>query len=151
MTALLARPAIHALLADGTTVRIRAVEPEDRDQLHRLYEEMSPENLRMRLFAVSPGSDASLLRSGAASHPSSRRTRDALHHHTRPGRRLPRGGGGSCPYRGPGEYGTSVQAPDGRRGRGRPTASPRPARSANSWVRAVTQRPAPHFLFLRSR
>lgn len=48
MTAVLARPAVHALLADGTTVRVRAVEPEDRDQLHRLYEEMSPENLRMR-------------------------------------------------------------------------------------------------------
>ncbi|MFJ4275940.1 GNAT family N-acetyltransferase [Streptomyces coelicoflavus] len=58
MTAILARSAIHALLADGTTVRIRAVEPEDRDQLHRLYEEMSPENLRMRFFAVSPGSAA---------------------------------------------------------------------------------------------
>nr|WTC07212.1 GNAT family N-acetyltransferase [Streptomyces anthocyanicus] len=56
MTAVLARPAVHALLADGTTVRVRAVEPEDRDQLHRLYEEMSPENLRMRFFAVSPGS-----------------------------------------------------------------------------------------------
>ncbi|MGV9983384.1 bifunctional acetate--CoA ligase family protein/GNAT family N-acetyltransferase [Streptomyces olivaceus] len=56
MTAVLARPAVHALLADGTTVRIRAVEPEDRDQLHRLYEEMSPENLRMRFFAASPGS-----------------------------------------------------------------------------------------------
>ncbi|MFF7829899.1 GNAT family N-acetyltransferase [Streptomyces rochei] len=58
MTDALGRPSIHALLADGTTVRIRAVEPEDHDQLHRLYEEMSPENLRMRFFAVSPHSAA---------------------------------------------------------------------------------------------
>ncbi|MGV9589856.1 bifunctional acetate--CoA ligase family protein/GNAT family N-acetyltransferase [Streptomyces tendae] len=58
MTDDLGRPAIHALLADGITVRIRAVEPEDHDQLHRLYEEMSPENLRMRFFAVSPHSAA---------------------------------------------------------------------------------------------
>ncbi|MGC9501573.1 GNAT family N-acetyltransferase [Streptomyces sp. WG7] len=58
MTDELGRPAIHALLADGITVRIRAVEPEDHDQLHRLYEEMSPENLRMRFFAVSPHSAA---------------------------------------------------------------------------------------------
>lgn len=58
MTAVFVWPAIHALLADGTTVCIRAVEPEDRDQLHRLYEEMSPESLRMRFFAVSPGSAA---------------------------------------------------------------------------------------------
>ncbi|WP_267714379.1 bifunctional GNAT family N-acetyltransferase/acetate--CoA ligase family protein [Streptomyces sp. CoH17] len=54
----LSGPAIHALLADGTTVRVRAVEPEDRDQLHRLYARMSPENLRMRFFAVSPRSAA---------------------------------------------------------------------------------------------
>ncbi|MFE6528188.1 GNAT family N-acetyltransferase [Streptomyces rochei] len=58
MTDDLGRPAIHALLADGITVRIRAVEPEDHDQLHRLYEEMSPENLRMRFFVVSPHSAA---------------------------------------------------------------------------------------------
>ncbi|GHF33548.1 bifunctional acetate--CoA ligase family protein/GNAT family N-acetyltransferase [Streptomyces fumanus] len=50
------RPPVHALLADGTTVRIRAVEAADHDQLQGLYEEMSPENLRMRFFAVSPRS-----------------------------------------------------------------------------------------------
>ncbi|TDT42678.1 acyl-CoA synthetase (NDP forming) [Streptomyces sp. BK208] len=58
MTDDLGRSAIHALLTDGTTVRIRAVEPVDHDQLHRLYERMSPENLRMRFFAVSPHSAA---------------------------------------------------------------------------------------------
>ncbi|MBD0422724.1 GNAT family N-acetyltransferase [Streptomyces sp. TRM S81-3] len=52
------RSAVHALLADGTTVRIRPVVPEDREQLHGLYQGMSPENLRMRFFAVSPRSAA---------------------------------------------------------------------------------------------
>ncbi|WP_320779576.1 GNAT family N-acetyltransferase [Streptomyces sp. CRN 30] len=51
-------PAIHALLTDGTTVRVRAVVPDDHDQLQGLYEEMSPENLRMRFFAVSRRSAA---------------------------------------------------------------------------------------------
>ncbi|WP_405694522.1 hypothetical protein OHA99_05815 [Streptomyces coelicoflavus] len=52
------RPAIHALLTDGTTVRIRAVEPEDHARLHRLHETTSPDNLRMRFFAVRPHSAA---------------------------------------------------------------------------------------------
>ncbi|MDQ0957192.1 acyl-CoA synthetase (NDP forming)/GNAT superfamily N-acetyltransferase [Streptomyces sp. B4I13] len=47
------RPMVHALLADGTTVSIRAVTPRDHEQLQRLYEEMSPENLRLRFFAAS--------------------------------------------------------------------------------------------------
>ncbi|MFD9043851.1 bifunctional acetate--CoA ligase family protein/GNAT family N-acetyltransferase [Streptomyces bottropensis] len=46
-------PMVHALLADGTTVCIRAVTPRDRQQIQGLYEEMSPENLRMRFFAAS--------------------------------------------------------------------------------------------------
>ncbi|MFE6282102.1 GNAT family N-acetyltransferase [Streptomyces sp. NPDC057877] len=46
-------PPVHALLADGTTVRIRPVEPADRAQLEGLYQEMSPENLRLRFFAAS--------------------------------------------------------------------------------------------------
>jgi hypothetical protein len=46
------RPAVHALLADGTTIRIRAVEPGDHDQLEGLYAEMSPENLRLRFFSA---------------------------------------------------------------------------------------------------
>ncbi|MFE2264514.1 bifunctional acetate--CoA ligase family protein/GNAT family N-acetyltransferase [Streptomyces griseosporeus] len=47
------RPTVHALLADGTTVCIRPVRPGDRDQLRGLYEEMSPENLRLRFFVAS--------------------------------------------------------------------------------------------------
>jgi GNAT superfamily N-acetyltransferase len=47
------RPPVHALLADGTTVCIRPVVPGDHDQLEGLYEEMSPENLRLRFFAAS--------------------------------------------------------------------------------------------------
>ncbi|MFM9589238.1 GNAT family N-acetyltransferase [Streptomyces scabiei] len=50
---LLSRPPVHALLADGTTARIRAVERDDHHQLQGLYEEMSPENLRLRFFGAS--------------------------------------------------------------------------------------------------
>ncbi|MFD5056114.1 bifunctional acetate--CoA ligase family protein/GNAT family N-acetyltransferase [Streptomyces tendae] len=46
------RPAVHALLTDGTTVRIRAVEPRDHDQLEGLYAEMSPDNRRLRFFSA---------------------------------------------------------------------------------------------------
>lgn len=52
------RPTVHALLADGTTVCIRPVTPGDHDQLEGLYEEMSPENLRLRFFAASRRSAA---------------------------------------------------------------------------------------------
>ncbi|MGV9249713.1 GNAT family N-acetyltransferase, partial [Streptomyces sp. NPDC003710] len=45
---------VHALLADGTTVCIRPVARADHDQLRGLYEEMSPENLRLRFFSLSP-------------------------------------------------------------------------------------------------
>lgn len=47
------RPTVHALLADGTTVCIRSVRSGDHEQLRGLYEEMSPENLRLRFFAAS--------------------------------------------------------------------------------------------------
>jgi acyl-CoA synthetase (NDP forming)/GNAT superfamily N-acetyltransferase len=47
---------VHALLSDGTTVRIRPVTPDDRAAVLRLYEEMSPENLRRRFFTSGPGS-----------------------------------------------------------------------------------------------
>ncbi|GAA3172696.1 hypothetical protein GCM10010451_21880 [Streptomyces virens] len=53
MDDVISRPPVHALLTDGTTVCIRPVRPGDHDQLEGLYEEMSPENLRMRFFAVS--------------------------------------------------------------------------------------------------
>ncbi|MFJ8114326.1 GNAT family N-acetyltransferase, partial [Streptomyces sp. NPDC096132] len=55
---LLDRPPVHALLADGTTVCIRPVLPGDHGQLQGLYEEMSPENLRLRFFAPSQRSAA---------------------------------------------------------------------------------------------
>ncbi|MDW4911188.1 GNAT family N-acetyltransferase, partial [Streptomyces sp. ADMS] len=55
---LLDRPTVHALLADGTTVCIRPVRPGDHDQLRGFYEEMSPENLRLRFFAASRRSAA---------------------------------------------------------------------------------------------
>ncbi|WP_141760330.1 hypothetical protein, partial [Streptomyces fradiae] len=43
----------HALLADGRTVEIRQARPEDIHQVLWLYEEMSPENLRLRFFGAS--------------------------------------------------------------------------------------------------
>ncbi|MFJ9007805.1 GNAT family N-acetyltransferase [Streptomyces canus] len=46
-------PRTHALLADGTTVCIRSVAASDHEQLQGLYEEMSPENLRLRFFLAS--------------------------------------------------------------------------------------------------
>ncbi|MGW7363718.1 bifunctional acetate--CoA ligase family protein/GNAT family N-acetyltransferase [Streptomyces sp. NPDC054841] len=48
--------AVHALLADGTTVRIRPVLPGDHAQVQRLYDEMSPENLRLRFFTTNRNS-----------------------------------------------------------------------------------------------
>ncbi|WP_416981907.1 GNAT family N-acetyltransferase [Streptomyces sp. T028] len=50
---LLDRPPVHALLADGTTVCIRPALPADHGQIEGLYEEMSPENLRLRFFVAS--------------------------------------------------------------------------------------------------
>ncbi|MEV5976665.1 GNAT family N-acetyltransferase [Streptomyces sp. NPDC052114] len=52
------RPPVHGLLADGTTVRIRAAGPADHARLRDLYEEMSPDNLRLRFFAASRRSAA---------------------------------------------------------------------------------------------
>jgi acyl-CoA synthetase (NDP forming)/ribosomal protein S18 acetylase RimI-like enzyme len=49
----LSRATVHSLLVDGSTVCIRPVEAGDHDQLQGLYEEMSPENLRLRFFGVS--------------------------------------------------------------------------------------------------
>ncbi|TPQ17832.1 GNAT family N-acetyltransferase [Streptomyces sporangiiformans] len=49
---------VHALLTDGSTVCVRPVAPGDHDQVQGLYEEMSPENLRLRFFAASRRSAA---------------------------------------------------------------------------------------------
>ncbi|MEU5321086.1 GNAT family N-acetyltransferase [Streptomyces sp. NPDC021056] len=66
----LSRPTVHALLADGTTVCIRPVRRADHDQVQGLYEEMSPENLRLRFFSASRRSAASAAdRACAPRHP----------------------------------------------------------------------------------
>ncbi|GGM21841.1 acyl-CoA synthetase [Streptomyces fumigatiscleroticus] len=44
---------VYALLSDGTTVRIRRVGAADREEVLRLYEEMSDESLRLRFFSLS--------------------------------------------------------------------------------------------------
>ncbi|MFI7341279.1 GNAT family N-acetyltransferase [Streptomyces sp. NPDC050085] len=43
---------VHALLADGTTVRIRTAGPDDRDAVRHFYEDMSAQNLRLRFFSA---------------------------------------------------------------------------------------------------
>ncbi|MCI3928854.1 bifunctional acetate--CoA ligase family protein/GNAT family N-acetyltransferase [Streptomyces sp. AN091965] len=48
----------HALLADGTTIRLRCATPDDHDAVLRLYEAMSPEYLRFRFFVASRRSAA---------------------------------------------------------------------------------------------
>ncbi|WP_405855559.1 GNAT family N-acetyltransferase [Streptomyces sp. NBC_01515] len=64
------RSPVHALLADGTTVCVRPVSPGDHDQLEGFYEELSPENLRLRFFAASRRSGALAAdRAGAQPHP----------------------------------------------------------------------------------
>ncbi|MFR9799113.1 GNAT family N-acetyltransferase [Streptomyces sp. MS06] len=66
----LTRTPVHALLADGTTACIRAPEARDREQLRGLYEEMSPENLRLRFFSASTRSAQDAAdRACAAPHP----------------------------------------------------------------------------------
>ncbi|MBE8471987.1 bifunctional acetate--CoA ligase family protein/GNAT family N-acetyltransferase [Streptomyces justiciae] len=65
----LSRPPVHALLADGSTVRIRPVRRDDHDQLQGLYEEMSPENLRLRFFAASRRSAERAADRACAPHP----------------------------------------------------------------------------------
>ncbi|MFD9637241.1 bifunctional acetate--CoA ligase family protein/GNAT family N-acetyltransferase, partial [Streptomyces violascens] len=47
---------VHALLTDGTTVRIRPAQPGDHAQVLRMFEEMSPENLRLRFFSIARSS-----------------------------------------------------------------------------------------------
>ncbi|MFJ8383973.1 GNAT family N-acetyltransferase [Streptomyces sp. NPDC094438] len=47
---------VHALLTDGTTVRIRPAQPGDHARVLRMFEEMSPENLRLRFFSTARNS-----------------------------------------------------------------------------------------------
>ncbi|WP_018528763.1 MULTISPECIES: bifunctional GNAT family N-acetyltransferase/acetate--CoA ligase family protein [unclassified Streptomyces] len=46
-------PPVYALLVDGTTVRIRCAGPDDQDAVRHFYEQMSPDNLRLRFFSAS--------------------------------------------------------------------------------------------------
>lgn len=44
----------YALLTDGTTVEIRAARPEDFAAVRELHAKMSPDNLYLRFFSLSP-------------------------------------------------------------------------------------------------
>nr|WSY50436.1 GNAT family N-acetyltransferase [Streptomyces sp. NBC_00886] len=44
---------VHALVADGTALRIRPARPGDREQVLRLYQGLSTESLRFRFFGPS--------------------------------------------------------------------------------------------------
>ena len=46
----------YALLADGTTLTIRAAGPEDYEPVRQLHEAMSPDNLYFRFFSASQAS-----------------------------------------------------------------------------------------------
>ena len=49
------RPAIHdALLADGTVVQIRPIDPTDAERIVRFHESLSPETTRLRFFSFHP-------------------------------------------------------------------------------------------------
>jgi len=47
-------PSVYALLADGTTIEIRAARPEDFAAVRELHAKMSPDNLYLRFFSMSP-------------------------------------------------------------------------------------------------
>ena len=53
MTTLVAAGQSYALLADGTTMTIRAAGPEDYGPVKQLHEAMSPDNLYFRFFSAS--------------------------------------------------------------------------------------------------
>ena len=53
MAALTGAGQSYALLADGTTLTIRAPGPEDYEPVRQLHEAMSPDNLYFRFFSAS--------------------------------------------------------------------------------------------------
>ena len=53
MTALTEAGCSYALLADGTTITIRAAGPGDYEAVKQLHEDMSPDNLYLRFFSMS--------------------------------------------------------------------------------------------------
>ena len=49
-----AEPSAYALLTDGTTIEIRAARPGDFDAVRDMHAKMSPDNLYLRFFSMSP-------------------------------------------------------------------------------------------------
>ena len=49
-----AEPSVYALLTDGTTIEIRPARPDDFDAVRNMHTKMSPDNLYLRFFGVSP-------------------------------------------------------------------------------------------------
>ena len=49
-----AKTSVYSLLADGTTIGIRPARPDDLDAVREMHEKMSPENLYLRFFSLSP-------------------------------------------------------------------------------------------------
>jgi acyl-CoA synthetase (NDP forming)/GNAT superfamily N-acetyltransferase len=47
---------VYALLADGGTIEIRAAVPEDAEAVREMHAALSPENLYLRFFSLSPHS-----------------------------------------------------------------------------------------------
>jgi acyl-CoA synthetase (NDP forming)/GNAT superfamily N-acetyltransferase len=47
-------PSSYALLADGSTISIRAARPDDCADVRRMHEQMSPDNTYLRFFSLSP-------------------------------------------------------------------------------------------------
>ena len=49
-----AEDSVYALLSDGATVEIRAARPGDFDAVRDVHAKMSPDNLYLRFFSMSP-------------------------------------------------------------------------------------------------
>ena len=49
-----AEPSAYALLTDGATVEIRPARPEDFAAVRDMHAKMSPDNLYLRFFSMSP-------------------------------------------------------------------------------------------------
>jgi acyl-CoA synthetase (NDP forming)/GNAT superfamily N-acetyltransferase len=45
---------VYALLTDGTTVLIRPARPQDADAVRQMHAQMSPDNVYLRFFSISP-------------------------------------------------------------------------------------------------
>ena len=49
-----AEDSVYALLSDGATIEIRAARPDDFDAVRDVHAKMSPDNLYLRFFSMSP-------------------------------------------------------------------------------------------------